>query len=604
MMNQPKKLIEVAMPIKEISAESVRDKNIKTGLPAVHQWWARRPLPVCRAVIFASLIPDPLDDNCPNVFKEIVEIILGSEKRPLIEQGFPSDPYKPYEDIPYTSAKDKMEDNLRNRLLMFIGKFSPIYYANEKVGIKTDAKDQLSNESLIKWDNKFNDLIVNKARKLIWAAFNIDEANQLSASEILSDFDTYYNSIKVAEQQLYSIKDRHIESAAVQSASTNLELAIEAFLEKMPKVFDPFAGGGAIPLEAARLGCRSFGNDINPVAHIIQKSSLEFPQKFGKPITLTTKEFIKLYGKEEYDRTTNDNLIFEKGEPIAVNISNRLAHDVDYYIRKMLNASEREVSELYPVDEDGIKPIAYYWSRTALCSNPSCKAEVPLLKQFYICNKKDKKIYLKPIIKGSNIEFQITKGTYDFEGWNNRGNLKCPCCGSITDVKKIKEQSRKGYLKQRLLAVIYDGKSTKEYRLPNSRDISAINNLPKNIEIPEDKMQRNSAGGDTFTWGYDEWGQMFSLRQLYSLQVLIANMNKIKSQLKPYENAYDKAIVTYLGLFIDKIVTFVTSFGRWDVKTELLKSPFSKQAIPMIFDFPETTIFNKSTVVHIRRLSI
>jgi len=149
-MTQAKKLIEVAMPIKEISAESVRDKNIKTGLPAVHQWWARRPLPVCRAVIFASLVPDPLDENCPQVFKDAIEILLGSVTKPLNEQGITTDAYKPYEDIPFTAAIDKMEDNLRNRLMMFIGKFSTKFCNNEKTGVKTDAKDQLANDSLIK----------------------------------------------------------------------------------------------------------------------------------------------------------------------------------------------------------------------------------------------------------------------------------------------------------------------------------------------------------------------------------------------------------------------------------------------------------------------
>ena len=125
-MTKPKKLIEVAMPIKEISAESVRDKSIRHGhISTLHLWWARRPLPVCRAVVFASLVPDPLDENCPQAFKDAVNILLGKPSNP-------GDPYKPYDDIPYTSAIDKMEDNLRNRLMMFIGKFSDTYTHNEK----------------------------------------------------------------------------------------------------------------------------------------------------------------------------------------------------------------------------------------------------------------------------------------------------------------------------------------------------------------------------------------------------------------------------------------------------------------------------------------
>lgn len=117
-MTNPKKLIEVALPIKEISAESVRDKSIRHGhISTLHLWWARRPLPVCRAVVFASLVPDPLDPNCPKVFKDAVELLLGKKNNP-------GDPYTTYADIPWTSVFDPMENNLRNRLQMFIGKFT------------------------------------------------------------------------------------------------------------------------------------------------------------------------------------------------------------------------------------------------------------------------------------------------------------------------------------------------------------------------------------------------------------------------------------------------------------------------------------------------
>ena len=150
-MTKPKKLIEVAMPIKEISAESVRDKYIRHGhISTLHLWWARRPLPVCRAVVFASLVPDPLDENCPQAFRDAVEILLGKATNP-------GDPYKPYDDIPWTSVYDPMEDNLRNRLQMFIGKFTSEmqqHLLHQKQ--KPSAGNQLSDFSLIKWDNKNN----------------------------------------------------------------------------------------------------------------------------------------------------------------------------------------------------------------------------------------------------------------------------------------------------------------------------------------------------------------------------------------------------------------------------------------------------------------
>src|SRR5690606_35660403 len=190
-MLQPKKLIEVAMPIKEISAESVRDKSIRHGhISTLHLWWARRPLPVCRAVVFASLVPDPLDENCPQQFRDAVEVLLGSADKPLQEHGVDPNAYKPYEDIPYTAANDKMEDNLRNRLLMFIGKFSKEFCENEKRGKTTASVKQLSDYSLIKWDNKNNEDIINKARKLIWVSYNCNNGNtELSVRDILTEYD-------------------------------------------------------------------------------------------------------------------------------------------------------------------------------------------------------------------------------------------------------------------------------------------------------------------------------------------------------------------------------------------------------------------------------
>lgn len=133
-MQQPKKLIEVAMPVKEISAESVRDKSIRHGhISTLHLWWARRPLPVCRAVVFASLVPDPLDEHCPESFRDTIQLLLG-------KQADNTDRYKPYDDIPYTAIKDPMEDNHRNRLMMFIGKFSPKFIQDQKLEKKPALK--------------------------------------------------------------------------------------------------------------------------------------------------------------------------------------------------------------------------------------------------------------------------------------------------------------------------------------------------------------------------------------------------------------------------------------------------------------------------------
>jgi len=581
-MTKPKKLIEVAMPVKEISAESVRDKSIRHGhISTLHLWWARRPLPVCRAVVFASLVPDPLDNNCPPQFQEAIEILLGKNN------DLPGDPYKPYDDIPHTSIVDKMEDNLRTRLMMFIGKFSDKYVVNEKQGNKTAAKEKLHQHSLIKWDNKNDDKIIGRARKLIFVNHNAESGKP--TEELFEEYEKLNQIIKTAEENLYSFPDRHIGSDRVSILEKLKDEAIAAFLAKMPKIFDPFAGGGAIPLEAARLGCNSFGNDINPVAHIIQKGSCEFPQKYGKPITYSKEEFLKIYGNDEmHKQQAHGNVFGDK-----VNILNRLAYDVEFYALKLLKKIENEIGHLYPIDNDGNKPVAYYWSRVGVCENPTCGARVPLLKGFNLVNTPAKKVHIEPEIEGTKISFGILKGISKREGWVKRGNLSCPCCNQVTAVNQIKEQSVSGKFSFRMIAVIFDGKNGKDYRLPNEVELNLEHSNLKDIESfrPTELMYRNSAGGDTFSWGINSWGQMFTERQLLVIKSFIDGLDSIKHLTGAYSNNYGKAIITYIGLWIDRISIVNTSLGRFNNKRETLEHPFSRQAIAMIFDFPESNPF-------------
>lgn len=557
-MTKAKKLIEVAMPIKEISAESVRDKSIRHGhISTLHLWWARRPLPVCRAVIFASLVPDPLDEQCPQAFKDAIQDLLGND--PL---------YAPYPDIPYTAIYDPMPDNLRNRLLMFIGKFSPVCQANMLKGKNTASKEQLSEGCLIKWESKNDKVVLTKARKLIWVAYNAGQNPDASFVSLSQSFDAAYQAIEEAENNLYSCIDRHLETDTIKEKETALQAAIDCFQKQMPSVFDPFAGGGAIPLEAARLGCRSYGNDINPVAHIIEKGSVEFPQKYGKPIRYTEEEFRRIYGKEGIDMLIAKEISISNG---IIDIPNRLSFDVEYYAKQLLAMTEKEVGYLYPADENGNKPIAYYWARTATCSNPSCKAEVPLLKQFYLANTKSKQIYLSPIIKGTDIQFEIKEGSCNLDGWNNRCNLVCPCCGSITTTNQLKQRFKNKLTKERLLAVIIDTQSGKKYRLPTENEYRILSSVPANQTRPTERMEvGNNRNFNTPGWGIELYGEMFSDRQICFLNALINNLLKTKVHS---EKNYNKTLLTYIAILIDRIAIANTSFGVWHTGRETLERP-------------------------------
>lgn len=581
-----KKLIEVALPIKEISAESVRDKTIHHGhISTLHPWWARRPLPVSRAIVFASLVPDPLDENCPEAFQWAIHQLLCT--------GYANMAYRPYKDIPYTSIVDEMEDNWRNRLMMFIGKFSDTCQANMIAGKATTPKDQLSDWSLIKWENKNNPKILRIARELIFVAYQSDRRPEATWEQLHAEFNQLYEAIPKAEKALYEMKDRHIETAEVKQREAPLQAAIDAFQNEMPSVFDPFAGGGAIPLEAARLGCRSFGNDINPVAHIIERGSAEFPQKYGKPIVYSKEEFEKIYGKEGVEMAQDDehDITFD-GK--FYHIPNRLAFDVEYYAKKILAKTEKEVGYLYPADEKGNKPVAYYWVRTAKCSNPSCGAEVPLLKGFDLADTSSAKIHLEPKIIGNQIDFEIKKGKSPLKkGWNNRGTLTCPCCGSITSIDLIKRQSNTIGLRTRLISVIYEQEKGKKYSIPTESQLEQIMQKLTPIDRPTGKMHKNSGGGDTFSWGYRHWGDLFTDRQIFTISKIIKVYHKISKNINT--NDYGSALKTFLALWIDRIILLNTSFGRWSPKVAAIVHLFGRQAIAMTADFPESNPFCSSS---------
>lgn len=172
---------------------------------------------------------------------------------------------------------------------------------------------------------------------------------------------------------------------------------------KPPKVLDPFGGGGAIPFEALRLGCETYSNDYNPVAVLIQKCTLEYPQKYGKPFKIKSNPSI-LFPEIVKQKTLDlDSKI----------VPNRLLYDVEKWSNWVLEEVKKEIGRFYPSDPDGSIPVGYIWVRTIPCQNPSCGAEIPLMRQFWLAKKKNKKIALFPYIEGKRVHFKIVGDGYE-----------------------------------------------------------------------------------------------------------------------------------------------------------------------------------------------
>jgi adenine-specific DNA methylase len=319
-----KRLIEVALPLKEVSEQSAREKSIRHGhISTLHIWWARKPLAACRAAVFASFIPDPDDPECPATFRSLVTELLCENQ------------YKPK-----NSDGSTVEDTPRNRCLEYI-------------------------KQLVKWENSNSPHYIQPARKLIAAAHKILHPN--------------------AEGDI-------------------------------PKMLDPFAGGGAIPLEALRLNCETHAIDLNPVAHLIELCTLVYPEKYGQPNSRPVPDYIKKLishnkakkkakGQDSADLFTEGHALLGEDEILpnveiseAEYLKNPLTVDVKFWAHWVLEKARREVGHNYPSDADGSVPVAYLWARTVKCVNPQCGAIVPLMQHRWLCKKAKRKVALRFVL--------------------------------------------------------------------------------------------------------------------------------------------------------------------------------------------------------------
>lgn len=541
------RLIEVALPIRELSAESVRDNSLRHGnIRTLHVWWARRPLAACRALVFASLVPDPDHPSCPPDFRAAVAKHLQTQVPSLLRSYRrgrnvinDSDPYRPYEGV---------ADTLRNRLLTFLAKWSPeaLAFENGKTSETPDPTCLLDDRSLCKWETS-------------------DPTNP-QGKEVL----------RVAR-----------------------ELINTAGFGHQPAVLDPFSGGGAIPLEAGRLGCTPYANDYNPVAHLVLRASCEFPQTFGKPGERMVEE--ETFGSVKQHKRRVDNV---------------LSHDVETLTRGVLARLQEQLGDLYPVGKDKRPVLAYLWARTVACRNPTCRGQIPLLRTLLVCNKKGKRAAVtmsvdktaKRIAWGiaRDPAIRVTDGPKQ-----ERGPAICPFCEQPTKEAEIRESSRAGQLGQSLIAVIVDGHNGRDYRPPEQLDIDAFTKAsarkperPSEPLLPEvttvqdeEDAETNSTGIRVHLYGFKTWGSLFNERQLLVIQTVTRLIqDAVLEVLKAGHSAdYARALAAYLGIWVSRNTMRMTTIGRWHVGRETLETPFDGPKMPMKLDYPEANPFSEAS---------
>ncbi|RLG33464.1 DNA methylase [Methanosarcinales archaeon] len=358
-----------------------------------------------------------------------------------------------------------------------------------------------------------------------------------------------------------------------------------------PKVLDPFAGGGSIPLECLRLGCEVYAGEYNPVAVLILKCTLEYPQKYGKP-------------KREKE---SSGLL--KGSKV---VKNPLLEDVKKWGSWVLEEVKKEIGRFYPKDNDGSIPVGYIWARTIPCQNPSCNAEIPLMRQFWLVRKENRKIALKPIVKGKKVEFEIVENPdFDPSKGTIRGAIaSCPICGSIIDyktVRKLFEQRKSG---QRMVAVILRDPTIrgKKYRIATERDLEvyrAAENYLKEKRVklfeewgidpipdeptPEGKGKGAERAFSVRNFGLDTYGDLFNSRQKLALVTFTEKTRRAYKKMieEGYYEEYAKAVVSYLALLNGKLADKTSTLCRWLSTSEQVIATFSRQALPIVWDYAE-----------------
>ena len=393
--------------------------------------------------------------------------------------------------------------------------------------------------------------------------------------------------------------------------------------EQLPAFHDPFAGGGAIPLEAQRLGLESLASDLNPVAVMINKAMIEIPPRFAgqKPV-----------GPLAPGTKQPDMMVKWSG-------ARGLAEDVRRYGHWMREAASKRIGHLYPkvrvtgemaAERPDLKSwagreltvIAYCWARTVKSPNPVfAGVDVPLVSTFMLSTRQGKEAYVEPVVKDGGYRFAVKMGKPQDVARSKRGtklargaNFECLLSRTAIPGQYIKDESRAGRMGSELMAIVAEGDRGRVYLSP-TQEQAAIAAAAKASWVPDQKMNRetqNLVSGRGY--GFFTWADLFTPRQLVALttfsDLVPAAREKAIVDAKaagiPDDSvgidaggtgatAYGEAVSVYLAFVLDKVADYWSSICSWHSSGEKIRNTFGRQAIPMVWDYAEANPFCSST---------
>jgi putative DNA methylase len=435
-------------------------------------------------------------------------------------------------------------------------------------------------EELVQWENTTNEKVLNQAREEIWKSW-------LATCE----------------------ENKGHPQAAV-------------FIpDKLPAFHDPFAGGGALPLEAQRLGLESYASDLNPVAVLINKAMIEIPPRFAN------KPPVNPESRKQKGITSNG----WKG-------AQGLAEDVRYYGQWIREEAEKRIGYLYPkveVTEEmaherpDLKPyvgqkltvIAWLWARTVKSPNPAfAHVDVPLASTFVLSAKKGKEAYVEPVIEGDSYRFSVKiDKSKDIEATKNGTKFgqgkafKCLFSQTPIDFPYLRSEAKAGRMGQRLMAIVAEGTRGRVYLSP-THEQEAIAYSARPIDVPDTDLPQKALGFRIQEYGMIKWKQLFTSRQLVALTTFSDLVQEVREKVKQDAlavgmsnddlslnndgtgaQAYADAVAVYLAFAVDRMAMTGNSLVRWNSVGEKAQHCFGRQAFPMLWDFAEPNFLAKAT---------
>jgi putative DNA methylase len=579
-----KKLIEVAMPLGRalsdeerkrlgdgakrvggINDASAREKSIRHGHPStLHLWWARRPLAAARAVIFAQMVDDP---------STYVSTLRSDPKLKRKAESVLKERLKLWNEAQAAASKAEGTDDAAAE---------PGPEPTLDAILADLERQRLFGiiEDLVQWENTTNETVLQAAREEIWASWRracAENADHPRAKELF---------------------DRN----------------------KLPAFHDPFAGGGALPLEAQRLGLESYASDLNPVAVLINKAMIEIPPKFAgrAPVNPAARKEKTLVAREW------------KG-------AQGLAEDVRYYGQWMRDEAEKRIGALYPKvavtaemakDRPDLTPyvgqeltvIAWLWARTVKSPNPAfAQVDVPLASTFMLSTKAGKEAYVEPVIEKGGYRFTVMVGKpRDAEQAKRgtklaRGAFQCLMSGSPFQYSYVDDEANAGRMGERLMAIVAEGARGRVYLSPTTAHESLARAAQPGWKPDAPSRGTWASNAQGRRYGFRTFGDYFTARQLVALTTFSDLVQEARERVqrdalqaglpddpKPLRDggtgatAYAEAVGVYLGFTVDKATDYWSTICSWHSSKELIRNTFGRQAIPMTWDYAETNPFSDS----------